>query len=120
MLEVINLDDKLAQFDDRWSPRIIAELNGQQVKLAKVLGELVWHSHEAEDELFLVLRGRFNLRLRDGEVSIGPGEMYVVPRGVEHCPWAEEETHVLVFEPASTKHTGDVESPLTVHDQERI
>ena len=120
MFEVINLDDKLAQFDEHWSPRIIAELNGQQVKLAKVQGELVWHSHEAEDELFLVLHGRFNLRLRDGEVSIGPGEMYVVPRGVEHCPWAEEETHVLVFEPASTKHTGDVESPQTVHDQERI
>ncbi len=120
MLETINLEEKLAQFDDHWSPRIIAELNGQQVKLAKVQGEFVWHNHEGEDELFLVLHGRFNLRLPEGEVSIGPGEMFVVPRGVEHCPWAEEETHVLVFEPASTRHTGDVVTPLTVDDPERI
>ena len=120
MRDKINLEEKLALFDDHWSPRIIAELNGQQVKLAKVQGDLVWHSHEAEDELFLVLRGRFNLRFRDGEVSLGPGEMFVVPRGVEHYPWAEEETHLLVFEPASTKHTGEVQTPMTVEHQERI
>lgn len=116
----ISLAEKLSRFHDHWNPRIVAELNGQQVKLAKFQGEFVWHAHEHEDELFLVLRGRFRMDFRDGAVEVGEGEMIVVPRGVEHRPVAEEEVHVLLFEPASTLHTGGVESELTVHDFERI
>ena len=113
MIEKINLSEKLGRFTDYWNPRIVAELNGQQVKLAKLRGEFVWHHHEAEDELFLVLHGRLRMLLRDGEVVVGPGEVIVIPRGVEHRPVADEEVHLLLFEPASTLNTGNVRSERT-------
>jgi len=119
----INLAAKLASFSDTWSPRIVAELNGQHVKLAKLEGELVWHDHAGEDELFLVLEGSLTMQLRDGEVALGVGDMYIVPRGVEHNPVAGPDgCSVLLFEPAQTKHTGDVEHERTVppEQQQRI
>ena len=118
---VIDLGDKLASFSETWSPRIVAELNGQQVKLAKLDGEFVWHRHEAEDELFLVVAGRLRMRFRGGDAVLGPGQMIVVPAGVEHLPVADDgECHVLLFEPATTLNTGDVRNERTVEDLERI
>lgn len=119
-METINLAQKLSLFDDYWHPRIVAELNGQQVKLAKVKGEFEWHHHAAEDELFLVLEGRLTIRLRDRDVHLAAGECAVVPRGVEHQPVAEEEAHLLLFEPATTLNTGNVRSERTVEDPERL
>lgn len=119
-LEVIDLAEKLARFDERWSPRIVAELNGQHVKLAKLAGSFVWHSHVDEDELFLVLEGTLTIELRDGRVELGAGQMVVVPRGVEHRPVAEGEVQVLLFEPAGTLNTGSVRDERTVDDPERI
>lgn len=119
-MNAINLAQKLSLFSDHWHPRIIGELNGQHVKLARLLGEFIWHDHADEDELFLVLKGRLRMDFRDHSVELGEGEMLIVPRGVEHRPVAEEEVHVLLFEPASTKHTGDVEHALTRHELERI
>jgi mannose-6-phosphate isomerase-like protein (cupin superfamily) len=116
----INLAEKLTRFDDRWNPRIIADLNDSHVKLVKVQGEFVWHQHAEEDELFLVLRGSLTIELRDGSVALGPGEMVVIPRGVEHRPVAPEEVHLMLIEPKGTRHTGDVESELTVHEYSRI
>jgi mannose-6-phosphate isomerase-like protein (cupin superfamily) len=116
----INLAEKLTRFDDRWNPRIIADLNDSDVKLVKVQGEFVWHHHADEDELFFVLRGTLTIELRDGAVRLGPGEMVVIPRGVEHRPVAAEEVHLMLIEPKSTRHTGDVESELTVHEYSRI
>ena len=98
---------------DYWNPRIVGELNGQQVKLVKLKGEFVWHHHENEDEMFLVVKGRFRMELRDKHVWLEEGEFIVVPRGVEHRPVAEEEAHVLLFEPASTLNTGNVRNELT-------
>lgn len=119
-IERIDLAEKLARFDERWSPRIVAELNGQHVKLAKLEGEFVWHSHAEEDELFLVLKGTLTIELRDGAVVLGPGQIAVVPRGVEHRPVADGEVHVMLFEPAGTVNTGDVRNERTVEDLERI
>lgn len=102
----INLEQKLAQFSEHWSPKIIAELNGQHVKLVKFRGEFVWHSHEHEDELFHVLRGSFRMEFRDKVVELAAGDVIVVPRGVEHRPVADEEVSVLLFEPATTVNTG--------------
>jgi mannose-6-phosphate isomerase-like protein (cupin superfamily) len=119
-LEVIDLAKKLARFEERWSPRIVAELNGQQVKLAKLEGSFVWHSHVDEDELFLVLEGKLTIELRDGRVELGVGQMVVVPRGVEHRPVAEGEVHVLLFEPAGTVNTGGVRDQRTVDAPEWI
>ena len=118
--ERIDLAEKLASFDERWSPRIVAELNGQHVKLAKLEGAFVWHSHAEEDELFLVLKGELTIELRDGAVVLGPGQMAVVPRGVEHRPVADGEVHLLLFEPAGTLNTGDVRNERTVEDLKRI
>lgn len=115
-----NLREKLATFSDHWNPRIAAELNGQHVKLVKFQGPFDWHHHENEDELFLVVKGRFRMELRDGDVELEEGEMLVVPRCVEHRPVAEEEVHVLLFEPASTVNTGNVESERTRRQLERI
>lgn len=120
MMNKINLTDKLAQFDEHWAPRIVAELNGQYVKLAKLQGEFVWHRHDTEDELFLVLHGRLRMQFRDHEVVLDPGECIVVPRGVEHRPVADEEVHVLLFEPASTVNTGNVRSTRTRETLERL
>ena len=107
-MEKVNLGEKLALFADHWSPKVVGELNGQHVKLVKFAGEFVWHSHADEDELFLVVRGRFIMEFRDRSVPLGEGEFLVVPRGVEHRPVAAEEVHVLLFEPATTLNTGDV------------
>jgi mannose-6-phosphate isomerase-like protein (cupin superfamily) len=115
-IERIDLAEKLASFDERWSPRIVAALNGQHVKLAKLEGEFVWHSHAAEDELFLVLNGRLTIELRDGALVLGPGQMAVVPRGMEHRPVADGEVHVLLFEPAGTLNTGTVRNERTVEE----
>jgi mannose-6-phosphate isomerase-like protein (cupin superfamily) len=120
MLDKINLNEKLAQFSEHWSPRIVAELNGQQVKLARLKGEFIWHSHRHEDELFLVLQGKLLMRFRDHDVTLEVGEMIVVPAGVEHMPVAEEEVHILLFEPASTLNTGNVRDERTVENLERI
>ena len=119
-MEKVSLRDKLSLFDDYWNPRIVGQLNGQLVKLVKVKGEFVWHTHEAEDELFLVLQGRLTIRLRGRDVVLECGEFFIVPRGVEHCPAADDETHLLVFEPASTLNTGDVRSERTREILERI
>jgi mannose-6-phosphate isomerase-like protein (cupin superfamily) len=119
-MEKVNLAQKLATFDEHWSPRIVGDLNGQHVKLAKLRGEFVWHHHEHEDELFLVLDGRLVIELRDGEVVLEPGEFFIVPRGVEHKPRADEETHIMLFEPKSTLNTGNVRGARTVEVPERI
>jgi mannose-6-phosphate isomerase-like protein (cupin superfamily) len=102
----VNLATALARIPDRWHPRIVGQVNDCHVKLVKLAGEFVWHAHDREDELFLVLRGRLRMRFRHGEVVVGPGEFVIVEHGVEHCPVAEEETHVLLLEPASTVNTG--------------
>ena len=119
-LERIDLSEKLSRINAHWSPRIVAELNGQHVKLVKLEGEFVWHSHAQEDELFLVLSGQLRIELRDGAVVLGPGQMVVVPRGIEHRPVAEGEVHVLLFEPAGTLNTGNVRNERTVEAPERI
>jgi mannose-6-phosphate isomerase-like protein (cupin superfamily) len=119
-MEKVNLAQKLATFEEHWSPKIVGDLNGQHVKLAKLEGEFVWHHHENEDELFLVLSGRLVIELRDGQVVLAPGELFIVPRGVEHKPRADEETHILLFEPKSTLNTGNVRDARTVEEPERI
>lgn len=119
-MDKVNLAEKLTHIDAYWSPRLVAELNGQHVRLAKVKGEFVWHQHESEDELFLVLRGRLVIELRDRRVELGEGDLFVVPRGVEHRPVAEEEVHLLLFEPASTRNTGNVTSERTVETVEPV
>ncbi len=119
-VEKVNIAEKLALFSDHWHPRIVGELNGQQVKLVRFVGEFVWHHHEHEDELFLVVKGRFRMEFRDRDVWLEEGELLVVPRGVEHRPVAEEEAHILLFEPASTLNTGDVRNERTIEALERI
>jgi mannose-6-phosphate isomerase-like protein (cupin superfamily) len=108
-IEKVVIAEKLAQFADHWNPRIIGELNGQHVKAVKLKGEFVWHHHELEDELFLVIRGKLKMEFRDKTVEINPGEFIVVPHMVEHRPVADEEVELLLFEPASTVNTGNVE-----------
>lgn len=103
----ISLASKLATFDDHWSPRIVARYNDNDVMVVKVRGEFVWHAHSDTDDLFLVLQGALTIQLRDGNVRLGPGDLYVVPRGVEHRPVADVETHLLLIEPANTPNTGD-------------
>ncbi|MBN8596211.1 MAG: cupin domain-containing protein [Planctomycetes bacterium] len=116
----VNLDHAFAGFSDHWSPRIAADLNGQQVKLAKFKGEFVWHSHEHEDEMFLVHKGSFTMEFRDKRVELRAGEFLVVPRGVEHRPVAEHEVEVVLFEPASTLNTGNASDARTVRDLKRL
>jgi len=119
-IERVNLREKLSLFDTHWDPKIVGELNGQHVKLVKFQGEFVWHSHEAEDEMFLVLQGAFDMQFRDRTVRVGEGEFLVVPRGVEHCPKAEGEVSLMLFEPAGTVNTGTAGGDLTVPDPEHI
>jgi len=107
MNEAINLAEKLAQFSEHWAPHTVAQLNDYDIMVVKVRGEFVWHSHADTDDFFLVLKGRLTIRLRDREVVLGPGELFVVSRGVEHQPFAEEETHLLLIEPSGTPNTGD-------------
>lgn len=116
----VNLAEKFALLTETWSPRIVGELNGQHVKLARLKGEFVWHRHEHEDELFLVVKGWFTMRLRDRGAVVNEGEFIIVPRGVEHLPVAEEECQVLLFEPAATLNTGEVRSERTVEHPERL
>lgn len=110
-MEVINVKEKLASFSDHWDPRIAGILNGQMVKLAKIKGDFIWHSHEQEDELFWVIKGTLHLDFRDKSVALREGEFIIVPRGVEHRPWTAngEEVHIMLFEPASTVNTGNIE-----------
>lgn len=110
-MEKVNLAEKFALITEHWRPKVVGELNGQEVKLAKFKGTFVWHQHTEEDELFLGVRGRFRVEFRDRTVEVGPGEFLVVPRGVEHRTVAEEEVDVLIFEPAATRNTGNVEDP---------
>lgn len=119
-MDPINLAGKLSTFDTHWDPKIIGELNGQQVKLVKLEGDFVWHAHADADELFYVLSGSLDMQYRDRTVTVGAGEIVIVPRGVEHCPRAERETHVLLFEPAGTRNTGDAGGSRTVADPEHI
>jgi len=119
-MDKVNIIEKLKLFTDQWHPRIVGELNGQYVKLAKVEGEFDWHSHKGEDELFLVVSGCLTIKLRGRDITLEEGEFFVVPRGVEHKPVAEKETHLLLFEPKSTLHTGDVRTDRTVEDLQWI
>ena len=119
-MKKINLQEKLSLFDEHWTPKIIGELNGQYVKLAKIKGEFIWHNHDQEDELFMILKGSLVIELPGEKVLLNEGEIFIVPKGVDHRPIAEEETHVLMFEPVSTAHTGDVRTDMTVDDQEWI
>jgi mannose-6-phosphate isomerase-like protein (cupin superfamily) len=120
-VQKINLPERFGRITEHWRPKIVAELNGQVVRLVKVQGEFVWHRHEREDELFYVVRGQLRIDFRAGPVTLGPGEMLVVPRGVEHRPVAEEECEMLLFEPAEVRNTGNVEHPtLTSPDDVRL
>lgn len=120
MLNKVNIQEKLNQFQDYWHPRIIGELNGQHVKLAKLKGEFVWHAHAEEDELFYVVDGELDLEFRDRTVHLYAGEFLIVPKGVEHRPVAREEVSIMLFEPASTRNTGDMDSELTRTDLEHL
>ena len=112
-MDKVNLAEKFDSFREQFQPRIVGELNGQHVKIAKVQGEFVWHQHENEDELFLVVKGALTIQLRDRDIHLGEGELFIVPRGVEHCPLAHEEAHILMFEPAGTLNTGNVVNERT-------
>ena len=116
----VNLAEKFGQFSEHWSPKVVGELNGQQVKLSKFRGAFVWHHHEHEDELFLVHRGKFRMEFRDHTVDLAPGDFLIVPRGVEHRPVADEEVEVVLFEPAGTLNTGNVVDDRTVLEPERL
>jgi len=119
-VEKVNLAEKFGRIGEYWDPKIVGELNGQHVKLVKLHGEFVWHRHDREDELFLVVKGRLTMQLRDRTVELREGEFLIVPRGVEHRPVAEQEVEVLLFEPAGTRNTGNVESVLTRRELERL
>lgn len=119
-MEKVNLEEKFQLFAEHWSPKIAGELNGQHVKLAKLKGEFVWHKHDREDELFFVVKGSFKMEFRDRIVTVNKNEFLIVPKGVEHKPVADEEVWVMLFEPATTLNTGDMESELTKHVLDRI
>ena len=120
-MEIVNLKDKMRRVQEYWSPKIVGELNDTYVKVVKLRGEFVWHHHEREDELFLVVEGRLRMQLRDGNRDLGPGEFIIVPRGVEHCPKAlTDEVHVVLIEPQTTLNTGNVVNERTVRNLERI
>lgn len=115
--QAINLQEKLTKFSEHWSPKIVAQMNDYHFKVVKVQGEFVWHDHPKTDEVFLVLSGQLDIHFRDGKVALNEGEMYVVPKGVEHKPFAEEECHILLVEPAGLVNTGDLESELTAPNE---
>ena len=112
-MEKVNLAEKFSRFEEHWRPKIVGEVNDVHVKLVKLQGEFMWHQHEREDELFLVIKGHLQIKLRDGDLWLEPGELAVIPRGVEHCPVAEEEVHVLLLEPKSTVNTGNLTNERT-------
>jgi mannose-6-phosphate isomerase-like protein (cupin superfamily) len=109
-MQAVNLAEKLSAFSEHWQPRTVGQFNGHDLMVVKVKGEFVWHKHDDTDDFFLVLKGRVVIQLRDGKVSLGPGEMFVVPKGVEHCPVAQEEAHILLIEPTGTPNTGNPET----------
>ncbi len=117
MAEKVNVDQKLSLFDEQWKPKIIASYNGNDVMVVKLKGPFQWHSHPDTDDFFFVIKGKLTIKLRDGDVHLGPGELYVVPLGVEHCPVADEEVHLLLIEPAGTPNTGDL---ATAAQKERL
>ncbi len=119
-VEKVNVEEKFGLFEEHWSPKVVGELNGQHVKLVKILGEFVWHHHDEEDELFYVVKGSFRMEFRDRSVTIEQGDFIVVPRGIEHRPVADEEAHVMLFEPATTLNTGNVRDEMTVPELDRI
>lgn len=119
-MEKVNISQKLSMFSDHWNPKIVGELNGQHVKLAKLKGEFVWHKHDDEDELFFVIKGSLKMEYRDKTITINENEFLIVPKGVEHRPVADEEVSVMLFEPATTLNTGDVDGELTKHILDKI
>jgi len=119
-MSVINIKEKFNLFSEHWTPKKIGELNGQQILLAKIKGEFIWHAHEHEDELFMIIKGSLILEFRDKTVELNEGEIYIIPKGVEHKPIAKEEVHVLLFEPLDIKHTGNVMADVTVETFENI
>jgi mannose-6-phosphate isomerase-like protein (cupin superfamily) len=114
----VDLTEALSRFDEHWSPRIVGRLNDLNLMLVKVQGEFVWHTHAETDDFFLVLSGRLTIQLRDRDVVLEPGQLFVVPRGIEHCPKADEETHVLLIEPRGTRNTGDVETAFSTFGED--
>lgn len=119
-MKKVDLNEKFSLFTEHWNPKIVGELNGQYVKIAKLEGEFIWHQHEAEDELFLVIKGELTIKLRDGDIDLKEGQFFIVPRGVEHLPVAENEAHVLLFEPKSVLNTGDKRNERTVEELKQI
>jgi mannose-6-phosphate isomerase-like protein (cupin superfamily) len=119
-MSVINIQEKFKLFSELWTPKKIGELNGQQILLAKIKGEFIWHAHEHEDELFMIIKGSLMIEFRDKTIELNEGEMYIIPKGVEHKPIAQEEVHVLLFEPLDIKHTGNVMADVTVEAFENI
>ncbi len=113
LIDKVNLAEKFSKFNDHFSPKIVGELNGQQVKLVKFAGPFVWHHHEQEDELFYVVKGKLKMQLREKSIEIFPGEFIIIPKGTEHCPDADEEVWIMLFEPATTLNTGNTENDLT-------
>ncbi|HYN85564.1 MAG TPA: cupin domain-containing protein [Pyrinomonadaceae bacterium] len=120
MIEKVNLSEKFGRFSEHWQPKIAGEINDAYVKLVKFQGEFVWHHHDEEDEMFLVVKGSIRMRLRDGDVTVGEGEFIIIPRGVEHMPVADEEAHVLLLEPKTTLNTGNVDGARTVRELGRV
>jgi mannose-6-phosphate isomerase-like protein (cupin superfamily) len=119
-MEAVNVNEKLSKVKEHWSPKIIGELNDSYVKVVKFTGEFVWHHHDNEDELFFVVKGRLRMRFRDRDVEVSPGEFIIVPKGVEHLPVADEEVHVVLFEPKTTLNTGNVQNERTLPKLERL
>jgi mannose-6-phosphate isomerase-like protein (cupin superfamily) len=120
MIDKVKLSEKFSKFDELWSPKVVGEVNDLYVKLAKIQGEFVWHHHDDEDELFLVVKGRLKMRLRERDIWVEEGEFIIIPRGVEHLPVAEEETHLLLFEPKTTLNTGNLRNDRTVEHLDHI
>ena len=120
MMELVNLDKKFSLFNEYWKPKLIGELNGQHVKIAKLKGEFIWHQHENEDEMFLIHKGQLTIELRNREITLNEGEFFIVPKGIEHKPIAEKEVHLIMFEPAQTLNTGNITNEKTVETVEKI
>jgi len=116
----VDLNEKFSLFNEHWQPKVVGELNGQYVKLAKLKGEFIWHQHENEDELFMVIKGKLKIKLNDKEIDLDEGQFFIIPRGVEHLPVAEEEVHVMLFEPQSVLNTGDQSNERTIETLEKI
>ena len=116
----VNIREKLSKFSEHWSPKIVGEINESYVKVVKLQGEFVWHKHEDEDEMFLVIKGTLTIKLRNEDITLEEGEFFIIPKGIEHMPVAENEVHVLLFEPKTTLNTGNVSNERTVEDLEKI